>query len=91
MRGSQIIITTNNFKTHTNTAMRFDTTRFGQRTGKTLRRNPNGAGYVYHKSQQMNSERQEKVFNYTSQAAHQSQDSNEIELELDKRELIKKV
>ncbi len=29
--------------------MRFETTRFGERTGKTLRRNPNGVGYVQHK------------------------------------------
>ena len=71
--------------------MKFNTTRFGKPTGKTLRRNPNGSGYISHKSQLMPNERQEKVDHYSSHPVHHNQDSESIELELDKQELIKKV
>ena len=68
--------------------MRFDTIRFGNRTGKTLRRNPNGSGYVKHQSQLAYAEKQQEVFQSKSKA-NQSQDIEDFEL--DKRELIKKV
>ena len=39
--------------------MKFNTARFGKPTGKTLRRNPNGSGYISHKSQLKPTERED--------------------------------
>ena len=54
--------------------MKFNSTRFGKPTGKTLRRNPNGSGYISHKSQLMANERQDKVDHYSSHPVHHNQE-----------------